>query len=104
MLDHLLRGVKKGAFDETEAKRRFEEWKTQKASKIQATKDQLSSDDNKKKEEALKAEKAVNEKRAEELSKRFAEEVAEETTEVVEEETKTEEATAEKAEEKKTEE
>jgi len=92
MMDHLLRGVKKGAFDDAEAQKRFEDWKNNKEGKIQAKKEKLTSDAKAQKEEALKAEKEVNEKRAKELSERFAEEakaeeeVAEETTEEVTEE------------------
>lgn len=101
MKDHLLRGVLKGAFDETEANRRFEEWKQQKEAKIKAKKDKLSADDQKKIDDALKAEKEVNEKRAEELSKRFAEENEEEAEETTEEtEAKTEETPADNTEEK----
>lgn len=89
MYDHLLRGVKKGAFDETEANKRFEDWKKQKEIQIQAKKDKLTASDQEIKAAALEAEKEVNLKRAEELRKRFApeEEVAEEVAEEVVENT-----------------
>ncbi len=89
MYEHLLRGVKKEAFNEAEAEKRFEAWKNDKAAKIQAQKEEISSIDKKLKDEALKAEKEVNEKRAEALKAKFAEEnaveeeVTEETTEEV---------------------
>ena len=38
---HLLEGVKKGAFDEAEATKRFEEWMTQNEAKIEAKKSGL---------------------------------------------------------------
>ena len=41
---HLLEGVKKGAFDEAEAERRFQAWMTEKEQKIQAKKDRIKSD------------------------------------------------------------
>ncbi len=34
---HLLEGVKKGAFDEAEAEKRFEAWKASKESKLNKT-------------------------------------------------------------------
>ncbi len=70
---HLLEGVRKGAFDEAEATRRFEEWMKQNESKIEAKKSGLekSKDDNL--SERLTAEKKVNEKRAEKLVKKQAE-------------------------------
>ena len=41
MKKHLLEGVKKGAFDEAEAEKRFQTWLTSKQSKIQAKIDGL---------------------------------------------------------------
>ena len=41
---HLLGGVKKGAFTEEEANRRFEEWKKNKEAQLNAKKEQLSND------------------------------------------------------------
>ena len=91
MMDHLLRGVKKGAFDEAEAKKRFEEWKKQKESKIQAKKQKLSDEEQKRQKEILDAEQKINEERALELKKKLAEEQAEETQENTEEQNNTEE-------------
>ncbi|MDX1315863.1 MAG: 30S ribosomal protein S16, partial [Eudoraea sp.] len=41
---HLLEGVKKGAFDEAEAEKRFQTWMKEKEAKIQAKVDKLASD------------------------------------------------------------
>ncbi len=86
MYDHLLRGVKKGAFDEEEAKKRFEEWKKQKQEKIDAKKSKIAQNEQKQKDELLKKEKEVNQKRAEELSERLKEEAEEEQEQEQEEE------------------
>jgi small subunit ribosomal protein S16 len=69
---HLLDGVKKGAFDEAEATRRFEEWMKQNEAKIESKKSGLekSKDDNV--VEKLAAEKKVNEARAARLAKKQA--------------------------------
>jgi len=70
---HLLEGVKKGAFDEAEAERRFQIWLNEKESKIEAkiTGIEKSREDDKKKR--LETEKKINEERAEALSKKRAE-------------------------------
>ncbi len=96
---HLLGGVKKGAFDEAEAEKRFEAWKNSKSQLAQKIMDK--DDEQKRAEEKarLDAEKEVNKTRAEALAKKRAEEeaanapapveeaeapVAEETVEVAE--------------------
>ena len=63
MKKHLLDGVKKGAFDEAEAEKRFSAWLEEKEGKIQAKRDGLSKADADAKAKALAAEKEVNEKR-----------------------------------------
>lgn len=72
---HLLEGVKKGAFDEAEAEKRFNEWLRQKEAKIEAKKAGIE----KSKEEALKQrikeEQKINEARADILAKKRAEAV-----------------------------
>ena len=80
---HLAGGVKKGAFSEEEAEKRFNAWLEEKAAKIQAKADGLAKAEADAKAKALEAEKAANEARvappiAEEEGN---EEVAEETTE-----------------------
>ncbi|BFP40518.1 hypothetical protein FGF1_13630 [Flavobacteriaceae bacterium GF1] len=110
MKKHLLEGVKKGAFDEAEAEKRFAAWLEEKEAKIQAKRDGLSKADADAKAKALAAEKEVNEKRiAAQQPEPEVEEVAEgeapaeaaaEGTEATVEETaeaKVEEAPAEEA-------
>lgn len=60
---HLLEGVKKGAFDEAEAEKRFTAWLEEKENAIQAKKDGLSKAEQEAKAKALAAEKEANEKR-----------------------------------------
>jgi small subunit ribosomal protein S16 len=60
---HLLVGVKKGAFDEAEAEKRFQTWLAEKEAKIQAHKDQVEAERAKEKAERLEKEKAVNQAR-----------------------------------------
>lgn len=83
---HLLGGVKKGAFDEAEAEKRFEAWKN---SKIQLTQNIKDKDDEQKRAEEkarLDAEKEVNKARAEVLAKKKAEEEAANAPAPIEEE------------------
>ena len=70
---HLLEGVKKGAFDETEANRRFEEWMKQNEAKIEAKKSNLEKSQDDDVSKRLKEEKKINEARAAKLAKRNAE-------------------------------
>lgn len=99
MKKHLLEGVKKGAFDEAEAERRFQKWMEDKEAKIQAKKDQLSSESEKERKARLEQEAKVNAERAEKLAKRNAELAAEAEAETKEEAADAEEATEETAEE-----
>ncbi|MDU8884997.1 30S ribosomal protein S16 [Yeosuana sp. MJ-SS3] len=73
--NHLAIGVKKGAFTEEEAEKKFQAWLDDKAAKIDAKKDGLAKADADAKAKALAAEKAVNEARI------AVEEVVEEPTE-----------------------
>ena len=70
---HLLGGVKKGAFDEAEAERRFNEWKTAKEAKIVKTKEQVAAEKQAAAKARLEAEIAINKAKAEELAKKKAE-------------------------------
>ncbi len=86
MKKHLQGGVKKGAFDEAEAEKRFNAWLSNKQSEVQSVKTKLSEAakiaDKKRFEDEQKANKA----KAEELAKKRAEAVvAEATEEAVEE-------------------
>jgi small subunit ribosomal protein S16 len=69
---HLLEGVKKGAFDEAEALKRFEEWMKQNEAKIEAKKSGLEKSQDDELDTRLSAEKKINEARLERLAKRQA--------------------------------
>ena len=73
MKKHLLEGVKKGAFDEAEALRRFEEWMKQKEAKIELKKSGLEKSKDDELMKKLAAEKKINENRAAKLAKKQAE-------------------------------
>lgn len=92
MKKHLLEGVKKGAFDEAEAERRFNAWKQEKAAKIQAKIDKINSKTNDELAQKLNAEIKVKEARAAEIAKKNAEAAA---AEVAQPEAAAEEAAAE---------
>jgi small subunit ribosomal protein S16 len=111
MKKHLLEGVKKGAFDEAEAERRFQKWMEEKEAKIQAKKDQVSAESEKERKARLEREAKINAERTEKLAKRNAEMAAEaeaeqkaENAEAGGEETAAEEPKAETSEETKAEE
>ncbi|MGQ1889653.1 30S ribosomal protein S16 [Thermophagus sp. OGC60D27] len=95
MKKHLLDGVKKGAFDEAEAERRFQKWMEEKEAKIQAKKDRLSSESEQERKARLEHEAKINAERAEKLAKRAAELAAE--AEAQQKEEGAEEAGAEEA-------
>ena len=69
---HLLEGVKKGAFDDAEATKRFEEWIIQNEAKIEAKKSGLEKSQDDELGKRLTVEKRVNEARAAKLAKRTA--------------------------------
>jgi len=69
---HLLEGVKKGAFDEAEATKRFEEWVKQNEAKIEAKKSNLEKSQDDELVKQLDKEKGINEARAKKLAKRNA--------------------------------
>ena len=60
---HLMDGVAKGALTEKQVEEKYNAWLEEKAKAIDNKKNKLQSDKDKAKEEALKAEKAVNEAR-----------------------------------------
>ncbi len=74
---HLQEGVKKGAFNEEEAEKRFETWMKQKEDKIQAKVDKISQSKEDEIKERLDRETKVNEARAAEIAKKNAEKAAE---------------------------
>nr|WP_308570708.1 30S ribosomal protein S16 [uncultured Prevotella sp.] len=61
LMKHLHGGVKKGAFDEAEAQKRFEAWKATKEQKIEATVNEETKAKTEAKSKALEAEKKMNE-------------------------------------------
>ncbi|RLD64163.1 MAG: 30S ribosomal protein S16 [Bacteroidetes bacterium] len=84
--NHLLNGVKKGAFDEATAEVKFNEWKTQKEAKISNQKEELATKEQEQIKKRLEAEIKINEERAQELAKRNSELAAEVEAKVKEEE------------------
>ncbi len=92
---HLLGGVKKGAFDEAEAEKRFEAWLAEKEAKIQAKVDRLAADKASADQKQLEAETKINEERAATLAAKNAELAAEAEAAKAEEEEEQTQATAE---------
>ena len=74
---HLLVGVKKGAFSEEEAEKRFQAWLVEKEAKIQAHQDEVDAERAKEKADRLEKEKAVNQARLEAQKAANAEIIAE---------------------------
>ena len=95
---HLLEGVKKGAFDEAEAEKRFNAWLEEKSSKIADKTEGLAKAKAEAQAKALEAEKAVSEARVaveEEVVEEETAEAVEATEEGAEVEAAAEEATEE---------
>ena len=65
--NHLLNGVRKGAFTEAEATKKFEAWYSEKQSKIDAKKNSLSATADKVNADRIAAEKKVSDERAAKL-------------------------------------
>ena len=93
--NHLVNGVKKGAFTEEEAQKRFESWMAEKNAKIQSKIDALANESDKEKAARLKAEQEVN--AARETALKAAETAAAQAAAAEAEEAPAEEAPAEKA-------
>ena len=74
---HLLEGVNKGAFDEAEADRRFNEWLKVKEETIELKKSGLEKMGEEARKRRLEAEKAIKEARAAEYAKKVADLAAE---------------------------
>lgn len=102
LMKHLQGGVKKGAFDEAEAQKRFDAWKAKKQQAVDNLKTTMASKKELAAKERLEAEKAKNAAKAEEVAKKKAEiaaaKAAEEAAAAPTEEAASEEATAEAAE------
>jgi small subunit ribosomal protein S16 len=78
---HLLEGVKKGAFDETEAEKRFQTWMTEKEQKIEDKRERIVTAKANLSKGRLKEEAKINESRAQEIAKRRSEMAAKEAAE-----------------------
>ncbi len=76
MMNHLLGGVKKGAFDEAEAQRRFDAWKAKKDAKTAALKSNMANQRELSAKQRLEAETAKNKAKAELVAKKKAEAAA----------------------------
>jgi len=73
MMKHLQGGVKKGAFNEEEAQKRYEAWKANKENALNKTKAQLDAEKQAKAKEKVKAESEILKTKKEELAKKKAE-------------------------------
>jgi small subunit ribosomal protein S16 len=81
---HLMEGVRKGAFDEAEATKRFDAWMTQNEAKIESKKSGLEKSKDDELGKKLAAEKRINDARLAKLAKRKAEQDAKLVREVAE--------------------
>jgi small subunit ribosomal protein S16 len=68
---HLLEGVKKGAFSETEAENRFEKWKNEKQSKIETIKNEATKRKNELARKLKDIEVKAKEAKAKEVAAKF---------------------------------
>lgn len=73
LMKHLQGGVKKGAFDEAEAQRRFDAWKSQKTAAADAFKSELANKKASDAKQRLEDEQAKNKAKAELVAKKKAE-------------------------------
>lgn len=76
LMKHLMGGVKKGAFDEAEAQRRFDAWKAKKSAAVAAVKDSEASKKAEAAKQRLAEEQAKNQAKAEAVAKKKAEAAA----------------------------
>ena len=73
LMKHLQGGVKKGAFDEAEAQRRFEAWKSKKQQSVDKFRASMADKAELDAKARLEAEQAKNKAKAEEVAKKKAE-------------------------------
>ena len=73
LMKHLRGGVKKGAFDEAEAQKRFEAWKAQKTAAIEAKKNSNEVAKKEAQKKRLEEDAKTNEAKAEAVAKKKAE-------------------------------
>ena len=77
--NHLLNGVKKGAFNQEEADRRFENWMKEKENKLQAKKESVAQSRDEEARKRFEAESKARETKAQEIAKKNAEAAKQET-------------------------
>ena len=73
LMKHLMGGVKKGAFDEAEAQRRFDAWKAKKQAAVEAVKSSEAATKQEAAKQRLAEEEAKNQAKAEAVAKKKAE-------------------------------
>ncbi|HBN63792.1 MAG TPA: 30S ribosomal protein S16, partial [Porphyromonadaceae bacterium] len=76
LMKHLQGGVKKGAFDEAEAQRRFDAWKAQKQQSVDKLRASMADKQELDAKNRFEAEVAKNKAKAEEVAKKKAEAAA----------------------------
>lgn len=76
LMKHLQGGVRKGAFDEAEAQRRFDAWKSKKQASVDSLKADMASKKELDAKQRLADEQAKNKAKAEEVAKKKAEAAA----------------------------
>ncbi len=76
LMKHLQGGVKKGAFDEAEAQRRFDAWKARKQQSVESLRASVADKKESAKKAQLEAEQAQNKAKAEAVAKKKAEAAA----------------------------
>ena len=76
LMKHLMGGVKKGAFDEAEAQRRFDAWKAKKEAAVSAVKTSEAAKKDAAAKQRLAEEQAKNQAKAEAVAKKKAEAAA----------------------------
>ena len=84
LMKHLQGGVKKGAFDEAEAQRRFEAWKQKKQASVDAKRSSMADKKEQELKQRLADEQAKNAAKAEAVAKKKAEIAAAKAAEVAE--------------------
>jgi small subunit ribosomal protein S16 len=84
MKKHLLEGVRKGAFDEAEANKRFVAWESEKLTKIKSKINNLDQAKRAEEKSRFEAETKVKEQRAEAIAKKYSDAVKAQSAEAEE--------------------
>ncbi|MBQ9466436.1 MAG: 30S ribosomal protein S16 [Muribaculaceae bacterium] len=84
LMKHLQGGVKKGAFDEAEAQKRFDAWKAEREAKLEAVRNKERDSKKAAATKALEEETEKNKAKAEAVAKKRAEKLAAEAAEAAE--------------------